>query len=432
MEENATYLITGGLGDLGLLFADWLIQKGAKNLILVSRRDVDEEVKQRIQALENYSARVMVAQVDVTDKSQLAQLISNIKSPTPSLSPSLPLSLPPLRGIIHAAGVLDDGVLQHLTWERFTTVLNPKFLGAWNLHTLTQDLPLDFFIMFSSAASLFGSPGQGNHVAANTFLDTLAKYRQSLGMPGLSINWGVWSEIGAAAKRGVSEQMQLRGVGEITAEQGLQIFEKLLAQSSPQVGVIPVDWDKFSQQNISSPFFIDFFNSKSQLPKPESQLLQSQLLQQLERANVGDRPSIMMGHLQAEVAKVLGLPSNQLPGLQQGFFDLGMDSLMTVELRNRLETSLGISIPSTVIFEYPTIADLAEYLVGEVFNVETLYITSQTSQHTTSQTSQTSQMSDGETQKISNQSAPIPNTQEDEVIAELLALEKLLGENQDD
>ena len=225
--------------------------------------------------------------------------------------------------------------------------------------------------MFSSAASLFGSPGQGNHVAANTFLDTLAKYRQSLGLPGLSINWGVWSEIGSAAKRGVSEQMQVRGVGEITNEQGLKIFEKLLAQSSAQVGVIPVDWDKFSQQNISSPFFIDFLNSTSQLPKPESQLLQ-----QLQRANIEQRASIVMAHLQAEVAKVLALPSNQLPGLQQGFFDLGMDSLMTVELRNRLETSLGISIPSTVIFEYPTIADLAEFLVGQVFNVETLYITS--------------------------------------------------------
>ncbi|MEL6463169.1 MAG: KR domain-containing protein, partial [Cyanobacteria bacterium J06621_15] len=242
-EENGTYLITGGLGDLGLLFADWLIQKGAKNIVLVSRRDVDAEVKQRIKTLENSSAivkvsqidftenpsarvrvfqvdtenssaRVIVAQIDVTDKSQLAELISTIQSSSPS-SPSSPSassassapSAPsaPIKGIIHAAGVLDDGVLQHLTWERFTNVLNPKYLGAWNLHTLTKDLPLDFFIMFSSAASLFGSPGQGNHVAANTFLDSLARYRQSLGLPGLSINWGVWSEIGTAAKLGIGQ-----------------------------------------------------------------------------------------------------------------------------------------------------------------------------------------------------------------------------------
>ncbi|MEO1378636.1 MAG: acyl carrier protein, partial [Cyanobacteria bacterium J06635_10] len=161
-----------------------------------------------------------------------------------------------------------------------------------------------------------------------------------------------------------------------------------------------------------------FLNSTSQLPKPESQLLQK-----LQRANIEQRASIMMGHLQAEVAKILALPSNQLPGLQQGFFDLGMDSLMTVELRNRLETSLGISIPSTVIFEYPTIADLAEYLVAQVSNVETLYITSP---DITSPSLQ-------ETQEISNQSAPIPDTEEkDEVTAELLALEKLLGKNQDE
>ncbi len=421
-EENATYLITGGLGDLGLLFAEWLIQKGAKNLVLVSRRDVDAEIQKRIQALENSSARVMVAQVDVTNKSQLAQLISNIKSSTPS-SPSPP-SLPPLRGIIHAAGVLDDGVLQHLTWERFTTVLNPKMLGAWNLHVLTQDLPLDFFIMFSSAASLFGSPGQGNHVAANTFLDSLAKYRQSRRLPGLSINWGVWSEIGAAAKRGVSEQMQSRGVGEITNEQGLKIFEKLLAQSSAQIGVIPVDWDKFLQQNISSPFFTDFLNSNS-----NSQLLKqdSQLLQKLERANIEQRSSIVMGHLQAEVAKVLGLPSNQLPGLQQGFFDLGMDSLMTVELRNRLETSLGISISSTVIFEYPTIADLAEYLVGEVFGGREEYVFNAEEREGKRKGAQSFSVDSGNDINFS-----VPSEEEDEVISELLALEKILGKNQDD
>ena len=287
--------------------------------------------------------------------------------------------------------------------------------------------------MFSSAASLFGSPGQGNHVAANTFLDSLAKYRQSLGLPGLSINWGVWSEIGTAAKLGIGQQMQLRGVGEITNEQGLKIFEKLLAQSSPQVGVIPVDWDKFLQQNISSPFFTDFLNSKSksQLPKQESELLQK-----LKRANIEQRPSIMMGHLQAEVAKVLALPSNQLPGLQQGFFDLGMDSLMTVELRNRLETNLEISIPSTVIFEYPTIADLAEYLVAQVSNVETLYITSPEikSPNTTSPeitSPNTTSPSHQETQKISTPSPP-SSDDEAEIIDELAALESLLGKDKNE
>ena len=405
-QANATYLITGGLGDLGLLFADWLVKQGAENLVLLSRRQIDTEIKQQIQALEKSGAKVMVAQVDVTNKSKLAELLSTITS-----------SLPHLRGVIHAAGVLDDGVLQHLTWERFATVLNSKMLGAWNLHTLTQDLSLDFFVMFSSAASLFGSPGQGNHVAANTFLDALARYRQSQGMTGLSINWGFWSEIGAAAKRGVSQQMRSRGVGEITSQQGLEIFEKLFTQSSPQVGVIPVDWEKFLQQNISSPFFADFLNSKPQLLTQ-----QSQLLQQLERANISDRPSLLMGYLQVEIRKVLGLPSTQLPGLQQGFFDLGMDSLMTVELRNRLETSLGVSIPSTVIFEYPTIADLAEYLAGEVFGSEEAGV---------------AEVAEGEEVEEGGEEAEEVGgaqgvEEQDEILSELAALETLLGENQDE
>ena len=456
IKKDGTYLITGGLGDLGLLFADWLVKQGAKNLILLSRREPDAKIQQRIQALENYCDKVIVAQIDVTNKSQLAQLISNIPSapllsetlreqplsPSASNSPTPPLPhspTPPLRGIIHAAGVLDDGVLQHLTWERFTNVANPKIMGAWNLHTLTQDLPLDFFVMFSSAASLLGSPGQGNHVAANTFLDSLAKYRQSLGLPGLSINWGVWSEIGAAAKRGVSEQMRSRGVGDISSEEGLKVFERLLEHSlinsgdgeeksfttaSAQVGVIPINWKRFLQQNISSPFFNNFLSSESSLEKlQKSESSQSQLLQQLKKASREQRLSILMGYLQVEVGKVLGLPKNQLPGLQQGFFDLGMDSLMTVELRNRLETSLEVSIPSTVIFEYPTIANLAEYLVGEVFGAG----------GTEEQRSRGAeeQGSRGAEERESR-GAEETEEEEDEVIAELLALEKLLGGNQDD
>jgi acyl transferase domain-containing protein/NADPH:quinone reductase-like Zn-dependent oxidoreductase/acyl carrier protein len=351
---NGTYLITGGLGGLGLLVADWLVQQGARHLVLVSRRAADAEINQRLQSLKQAGAEVMVVQADVADESQLANVLSTIKS-----------SVPPLRGVIHAAGVLDDGVLRHLTWERFATVLHPKMLGAWNLHNLTQEQPLDFFVLFSSAASLLGSPGQANHVAANTFLDALAHYRQARGLPGLSINWGAWASVGAAAKRGVSEQMRLRGVAEIAPHQGLQIFAQLLNQNAAQVGVIPINWSTFLQQSILSPFFADFQHEK----RPKSSQ-QSQLLQQLGKVNISDRPAMLMAYLQTEVAKVLGLPSTQLPALKQGFFDLGMDSLMTVELKNRLETSLGISIPSTVIFEYPTIQDLGEYLEREVFKSE--------------------------------------------------------------
>ncbi|AFZ33410.1 polyketide synthase (plasmid) [Gloeocapsa sp. PCC 7428] len=337
-----TYIITGGLGGLGLLIANWLVEQGARHLVLVSRREADAEIIQRIEMLKSAGAEILVISADVTDESQVSGVLSTIKS-----------SLPPLRGVIHAAGVLDDGVMQQMTWERFAKVLYPKMLGAWHLHTLTQDQPLDFFVLFSSAASLLGSPGQANHVAANTFLDALAHYRQAQGLPGLSINWGAWSVVGAAAKRGVAQQMRSRGIHEISPQQGLQSFAALLRQTAAQVGVVPIDWSTFLQ-HTNSDFFADFQTATQPKSPPQSVKV--------------ERPQQLKAYLQTEVAQVLGLPISQLPALKQGFFELGMDSLMTVELKNRLETNLGVSIPASAIFEYPTIEDLAGYLAEKLAN----------------------------------------------------------------
>jgi NADPH:quinone reductase-like Zn-dependent oxidoreductase/acyl carrier protein len=350
IRKDSTYLITGGLGGLGLLVARWLVERGARNLVLVGRSGINSTTQKRIQELEQLGAKIVVAQADVSQREQLAQVLGEIEQ-----------SLPPLRGVIHAAGILDDGVLRQLDWERLERVMAPKVEGAWNLHLLTQDKPLDFFILFSSAASLLGSPGQGNHVAANTFLDTLAHYRQKLGLPGLSINWGAWSEIGAAAKRQVDEQMSLKGVGAIAPHQGLQILEALMQEPSAQVGAIPVNWSQLLEKGIASPFFTDFYRVSEQQPKRPSALLQ-----QLKQKRASDRQAFLVAHLQGEVGKVLGLQLSQLPNPGQGFFDIGMDSLMAIELRNRLEISLGVSVSSTVIFEYPTIKDLARYIAEEV------------------------------------------------------------------
>ncbi|ELS00023.1 type I polyketide synthase, partial [Gloeocapsa sp. PCC 73106] len=198
---RGTYLITGGLGDLGLLVADWLITKGVEKVVLVSRNPANSQIQ--------LGEKILVKQADVSQPEQIAQVIAEIEA-----------ELPPLKGVIHAAGVLDDGTLAKMSWSRFETVMAPKVQGGWNLHKLTKDL--DRFILFSSAASLLGSPGQGNHVTANYFLDSLAHYRKYLGLPGLSINWGIWASIGAAARQKVS----FKGIGAIEPEEGLAILEK--------------------------------------------------------------------------------------------------------------------------------------------------------------------------------------------------------------
>mgnify|MGYP001792724329 CR=1 FL=1 len=341
-----TYLITGGLGGLGLLTADWLAAQGACHLGLVSRRslaDHSPEVQTQIQALKAKGAQVTVIQADVAQREQLAAAIAGLDSP--------------IQGVIHAAGVLDDGVLQQLTWQRLESVLAPKAYGAWHLHQLTQDQPLEFFVLFSSAAALLGSPGQGSHVAANAFLDALAHHRQALGLPSLSINWGAWSGVGAAAQRQVDQQIQTKGIAAIAPDQGIQIFSQLLAQSiDAQVGVVPIRWAQFLNQGWSDPFF-ERFQPSAPVVKPTADW----------RVRLQDLPpprhlSFLTTALQQEVAQVLGRAASQLPDPHLGFFDLGLDSLMAVELKNRLEGQLGTTISSTAIFEHPTIAALAQHL----------------------------------------------------------------------
>ncbi|WNZ21413.1 SDR family NAD(P)-dependent oxidoreductase [Leptolyngbya sp. NK1-12] len=343
------YLITGGLGGLGLLLAEWLVQQGARYLVLVSRRPPTLAQTQTLQTLEQTGAAIRVMQADVADPSQLADVLEALDLP--------------LYGVFHAAGVLDDGILQHLTWERMAAVMTPKLAGAWNLHTLTQDQPLDWFVLFSSAAALLGSPGQASHVVANGFLDALAHYRQAMGQPGLSINWGAWSEVGAAAQRQVDQQMQLRGVGAISPQIGLHILKTLLAQSTAQVGVVPIQWPEFLQQewlqSRAAAFFDAFRPFDGIVPQAASQ---SALLSQIKAASSSERLTLLIAHLQTEVGKVLGLPAHRLPKPDQGFFDLGMDSLMAVELKNRLDTQLQLNLTTTTIFEHAMIRELAQHL----------------------------------------------------------------------
>ena len=179
MRADGSYLITGGMGGLGLRVAHWLVEKGARHLILMGRQGATAAIALQIQELEQAGAIVTPLCADVSDESQMRTVLGD-----------LAIAAPPLLGIIHAAGVLEDGVLQQQTWERFRRVMAPKVQGAWNLHVFTQNQSLDFFVLFSSSASILGAAGQANYGAANAFLDALATYRRSQGLPGLSINWG--------------------------------------------------------------------------------------------------------------------------------------------------------------------------------------------------------------------------------------------------
>lgn len=349
ISQEKTYLITGGFGGLGLLVANWMANKGAKNLVLLGRSGMKPENKPQLEQLAQAGVTVKTVQVDVSDRQAIQQLLQDIDGTLPSLG-----------GIIHSVGVLDDGTLQQLSWERFAKVMNPKVQGAWILHELTRDRPLDCFILFSSAASLLGSSAQANHAAANAFLDALAYQRRTQGLPGLSINWGPWSSVGAASQQDISEHWQMRGINAITPTQGLQILENLCEHPPVQVGVVAIQWQQFLAKRLESTFFAEF-----QTLSPPS-IKQQNFLQQLRNTPASDRQEQLIAYLCTQVAQVLGLTSTASLELQTGFFNLGMDSLTSVDLRNRLQNDLECSLPATLAFDYPTLATLEEYLRTEI------------------------------------------------------------------
>ncbi len=364
--QHSTYLLTGGLGALGLHVAKRLVEKGARHMVLVGRKAPSETASAAIAEMENKSAKIVVSQVDISQAEEVRRVLEEISK-----------TLPPLRGVIHSAGVLDDGVLAQQDWPRFAKVMAPKILGAWHLHCLTKELPLDFFVLFSSIASMFGAPSQGNYAAANAFMDGLAHYRRAHGLPALSINWGPWAEGGMVTGlggRGASRLSQ-QGLSLINPEQGVQALERLLGSPGAQAAVVPVNWTKFLQQFKSEEAPL-FFAQVAKTIQPQNNDMNAapralDIVKELERALPSERREVLTAHVREQVVKVLGLEASQAPELQQGLTDLGMDSLMAVELSNRLRTSLGRTLPSTLAFEYPTVAALTNYIATEVLRLDT-------------------------------------------------------------
>jgi acyl transferase domain-containing protein/acyl carrier protein len=355
LSGDSTYLITGGLGGLGLIVARWMVERGAKHLVLLGRSQPSDAAQRQLVELAAAGANIIVKQADVAVHQSMAQVLTEIDG-----------ELPPLAGIIHAVGVLEDGILQQQSWARFAKVMNPKVLGAWNLHQLTKDRPLDFFVLFSSFASLLGSPAQANHSAANAFLDGLAYYRQAMGLPGSSINWGTISQVGEAAERGADITMQQKGIGAITPDRFLAALELLMQGSRAEVGVVPIDWSTLLAGGVRSPFWADWQENSPTSTSSSSSASSPEFLQQLQSAIPSDQRDLLITYLRRQVAQVLRIADPRAINLDVGFFDLGMDSLTSVELRNCLQTSLGCAMPSTVAFDYPTVRSLADYLVQQV------------------------------------------------------------------
>jgi len=365
---EGTYLLIGGTGALGLKVAQWLIDEGAKHLALVSRRGAaSNEAREALDRWRREGIDVSVLRADVAEAEEAARVVESLASPRGTVPFSLRENRDsPLRGVVHAAGVLDDGTLESLTWRRFERVMAAKVRGAWNLHRLTRDLPLDFFVAFSSIASLLGSPGQGNYAAANAFLDALMHHRRALGLPGLAINWGPWADAGMAAglDAAARQALERRGLTPLEPAAALGAMSALMAGDVPQAAVLEVDWPRYVREThgaVPPPRFESLVQPGGGAGAGAHAFRSS-----LGQAPVEERASRLGAFVSELIGELLGTNGREQVPSDRGFYELGMDSLSVMLLRNRLQQELGVSLPATLAFEHTTVRSLTEFLAREV------------------------------------------------------------------
>jgi len=351
---DRSYLITGGLGALGLFTAAHLAQLGAGDIVLTSRRMPDADAQREIGDItERYRCRIHTFVADVGDEAQVTELLERIRA-----------ELPPLAGVAHLAGVLDDALLPQQSLDSFRTVLSPKALGAWHLHRLTKNDDLEFFIVYSSASSVLGSPGQANYATANALLDGLAADRVARGLPATSINWGPWAKGGMATSHAARANLSAQGLIPLEPTAALHALDALVAHGIGQATVIKANWQRAAKSGlgVSRPAILDHV-----LPSATAASRgDSELLRQLHEVPEVERGSFLTEYLRHEVQNFLRLA--QPPAATSRFLELGTDSLMAVEFSNRLVPQFGgaFTISATAVFDYPTIGSLAEYLAGQL------------------------------------------------------------------
>jgi acyl transferase domain-containing protein/acyl carrier protein len=355
---DGTVLITGGTGGLGSLLAKHLVVRhGVRNLLLASRAGEAAAGAQELRSeLAGLGASVRIVACDVSEREQLRELIGSIAAEEP------------LRGVVHAAGVLDDGLIESMTLERLERVLAPKLDAAWHLHELTAHMDLDAFVLFSSVAGVLSGPGQGNYAAANSFLDALAAHRRAQGLPAVAMAWGPWEqESGMTSRldRADVERMASAGMLTLSGEQGLELFDGAFAASRALVVLALLDAavlrTRAEHGGIASVLegLVRRPTRRSSGAKQAGESLAAQVAQ----APLAERARVVLESVRAQAAVVLGHPSPEAIDSNRTFKELGFDSLAAVELRNRLAASTGLQLSATLVFDYPTLEVLADHLL---------------------------------------------------------------------
>lgn len=357
------YIVSGAMGALGLLMCSWLEEKGAREIIMLGRSAPSAQAEALIKELRGRGVQVETFSCDVSVHDEIFKVAEHARSKKWKI-----------KGVIHAAGVLDDSPISSQSWERFKKALSPKVSGAWNLYQIFKEEELEFLLMFSSQASLWGWPAQANYSAGNAFLDGLARYGQVHSVPCFSVNWGPWGEIGMATSEKVAKFFSRMGFDAIKNSDGLLALESILVSETPQVGVIDVDRAKFSEagpkslKKLLSGYRTDFrSDSRSDSSLKKQQIDPPQIA---PHQKVSSAASSRMADVEVEikriVVKIMEFESDSDIDVHRPLMDMGLDSMMSVELRNHIMSKLSTSLPANLIFKYPTISKIAEYISSQM------------------------------------------------------------------
>jgi acyl transferase domain-containing protein/acyl carrier protein len=369
MRETGSYLVTGGLGALGLLVARFLVERGARDVVLMGRTAIPARaswdnlpaehpqfgVISQIRELESLGSRIHFAAVDVTDSDQLTGWINTYREQ----------GFPPISGVIHTAGVVDDELLVRMDSQTFKRVLRPKLVGGWLLHRLFRNSDLDFFVLFSSTGSVIASPGQGNYAAGNAFLDALAYHRRQQGLPGLSVGWGPWS-VGMVEQLDLEQMYARRGIELITPEAGMQLLGRVLHQQPPHLVAITVDWAKARETSLAGqlPPMFSQLEVRSEEREDDGSDAEA-LFMALSETSGAERSEILGAHLRDMAARILGLEAAAVT-VEETLDSLGFDSMMAIEMKARIEAVLRVDVSVLDLLQGATIVGLADGLLSRL------------------------------------------------------------------
>ena len=360
IKKFGTYLLTGGTSGFGLEVAKWLSKKNVGQLVLVSRSGgATEEANSAIAEMEKEGTAVLVAAVDITVESQVKHLFEETIT-----------ALRPLRGVFHSAMVLDDCLLKDLDESRLSKVMEPKVAGVLNLHKYTKNLKLDYFVNFSSISSLVGNAGQGNYVAANTFLDAFAYYRRARNLPAITINWGVFKETGVVANSiEYAKHLESIGITSFNTHEALEALENVLEENPIQVGIFTIDWHQWAIANPRGAEISRFENLVGRIFNDEDSQHANrykELVQELSKLGNIDRQNRLEFHICEQIVKVMRIPVQSVDP-HQSIKKMGLDSLLTFEIRLAIRSNLGIEIPSIDLLAETSISQLTSQILKEIF-----------------------------------------------------------------